>query len=163
MPHARACQSLAHHTTPTGRCRKSVDTWAPLSEESQSRSTTTNPAERLGYHGNSASLTTLFTAGPRLGEETTHRHRAGGGKEIIVGQNPRSVPNPLRLGEPHSRTTRPPPYRFWCTRTLALEGARGEGGTPWRRFQKGYRRSLRWKRAAMRRPTGRVTSVPRGN
>eukprot|EP00962_Isochrysis_galbana_P015084 scaffold4328_cov135-Isochrysis_galbana.AAC.5 len=38
---ARACQSLAHHTTPMGRCRKSVDTWAPLSEESQSRSTTT--------------------------------------------------------------------------------------------------------------------------
>eukprot|EP00962_Isochrysis_galbana_P020179 scaffold5891_cov121-Isochrysis_galbana.AAC.10 len=53
--HARACQSLAHHTTPMGRCRKSVDTWAPLSEESQSRSTTTNPAERLGNHGNSAS------------------------------------------------------------------------------------------------------------
>eukprot|EP00962_Isochrysis_galbana_P050083 scaffold21553_cov248-Isochrysis_galbana.AAC.1 len=50
---ARACQSLAHHTTPS-RCRKSVDTWAPLSEESQSRSTTTNPAERLGKHGNSA-------------------------------------------------------------------------------------------------------------
>eukprot|EP00962_Isochrysis_galbana_P035426 scaffold12139_cov111-Isochrysis_galbana.AAC.7 len=27
---ARACQSLAHHTTPTGRCRKSVDSphWA---------------------------------------------------------------------------------------------------------------------------------------
>eukprot|EP00962_Isochrysis_galbana_P002869 scaffold792_cov122-Isochrysis_galbana.AAC.1 len=47
---ARACQSLAHHTTPTGRCRKSVDTWAPLSEESQSRSTTTTPAERLGKH-----------------------------------------------------------------------------------------------------------------
>jgi len=37
---AKACQSLAHHTTLTGRCRKSVDTWAPLSEESQSRSTT---------------------------------------------------------------------------------------------------------------------------
>eukprot|EP00961_Rhodomonas_salina_P054962 738552-Rhodomonas_salina.1 len=27
---ARACQSLAHHTTLTGRCPKSVDTWAPL-------------------------------------------------------------------------------------------------------------------------------------
>eukprot|EP00962_Isochrysis_galbana_P044722 scaffold17417_cov155-Isochrysis_galbana.AAC.2 len=53
---ARACQSLAHHTTPMGRCRKSVDTWAPLSEESQSRSTTTTPAERLGNHGNSATL-----------------------------------------------------------------------------------------------------------
>eukprot|EP00962_Isochrysis_galbana_P013503 scaffold3824_cov108-Isochrysis_galbana.AAC.4 len=31
----RACQSLAHHTTPMGRCRKTVDTWAPLSEESK--------------------------------------------------------------------------------------------------------------------------------
>eukprot|EP00962_Isochrysis_galbana_P031287 scaffold10191_cov108-Isochrysis_galbana.AAC.17 len=41
---ARACQSLAHHTTLMGRCHKSVDTWAPLSEEPQSRSTTTNPA-----------------------------------------------------------------------------------------------------------------------
>eukprot|EP00962_Isochrysis_galbana_P008839 scaffold2462_cov121-Isochrysis_galbana.AAC.3 len=51
---ARACQSLAHHTTLMGRCRKSVDTWAPLSEEPQSRSTTTNPAARLGNHGNSA-------------------------------------------------------------------------------------------------------------
>eukprot|EP00962_Isochrysis_galbana_P019765 scaffold5762_cov101-Isochrysis_galbana.AAC.3 len=51
---ATACQSLAHHTTPMGRCRKSVDTWAPLSEESQSRSTTTTPAERLGNLGNSA-------------------------------------------------------------------------------------------------------------
>eukprot|EP00962_Isochrysis_galbana_P019694 scaffold5732_cov116-Isochrysis_galbana.AAC.5 len=49
---ARACQSLAHHTTLTGRCRKTVDTWAPLFEESQSRSTTTPPAERLGNHGN---------------------------------------------------------------------------------------------------------------
>eukprot|EP00962_Isochrysis_galbana_P045504 scaffold17929_cov130-Isochrysis_galbana.AAC.9 len=35
---ARACQSLAHHTTLMGRCRKSVDTWAPHSEKSQSRS-----------------------------------------------------------------------------------------------------------------------------
>eukprot|EP00962_Isochrysis_galbana_P016204 scaffold4634_cov112-Isochrysis_galbana.AAC.1 len=35
----------------------SVDTWAPLSEESQSRSTTTKPAESLGNHGNSATLT----------------------------------------------------------------------------------------------------------
>eukprot|EP00962_Isochrysis_galbana_P025805 scaffold7984_cov112-Isochrysis_galbana.AAC.3 len=51
---ARACQSLAHHATPMGRCPKSVDTWAPLSEEPQSRSTTTNPAVRLGNHGNSA-------------------------------------------------------------------------------------------------------------
>eukprot|EP00962_Isochrysis_galbana_P022513 scaffold6733_cov100-Isochrysis_galbana.AAC.1 len=52
---ARAChQSLAHHTTPMGRCRKYVDTRAPLSEEPQSRSTTTNPAARLGNHGNSA-------------------------------------------------------------------------------------------------------------
>eukprot|EP00962_Isochrysis_galbana_P006376 scaffold1723_cov104-Isochrysis_galbana.AAC.11 len=53
---ARACQSLAHHTTLMGRCRKSVDTWAPLCEESKSRSTTTKPAERLGNHGNSATL-----------------------------------------------------------------------------------------------------------
>eukprot|EP00962_Isochrysis_galbana_P060166 scaffold34299_cov112-Isochrysis_galbana.AAC.1 len=27
-------------------------------------------------------------------------HRAGGGREIVVGQSPRSVPNPLGLGEP---------------------------------------------------------------
>src|SRR6056297_3187257 len=54
--HASHCQSLAHHTTLTGRCFKSVDTWAPLSEEPQSRSTTTTPAERLGNQGNSATL-----------------------------------------------------------------------------------------------------------
>eukprot|EP00962_Isochrysis_galbana_P037856 scaffold13315_cov115-Isochrysis_galbana.AAC.1 len=44
---AKACQSLAHHTTLTGRCLKSVDTWAPLYEEPQSRSTTIQTAERL--------------------------------------------------------------------------------------------------------------------
>eukprot|EP00962_Isochrysis_galbana_P054024 scaffold25535_cov143-Isochrysis_galbana.AAC.1 len=60
---ARASQSLAHHTTPMGRCRKSVDTWAPLSEESQSRSTTTTPAERLGKHGNSAILAAVHHCG----------------------------------------------------------------------------------------------------
>eukprot|EP00962_Isochrysis_galbana_P020657 scaffold6050_cov107-Isochrysis_galbana.AAC.1 len=53
---ARACQSLAHHTTPMGRCRKTVDTWAPPSEEPQSRSTTTNAAERRRKQGNSATL-----------------------------------------------------------------------------------------------------------
>eukprot|EP00962_Isochrysis_galbana_P032151 scaffold10537_cov122-Isochrysis_galbana.AAC.26 len=53
---ARACQSLAHHTTPMGRCRKTVDTWAPPSEEPQSRSTTTNAAERRRTQGNSATL-----------------------------------------------------------------------------------------------------------
>eukprot|EP00962_Isochrysis_galbana_P050283 scaffold21725_cov133-Isochrysis_galbana.AAC.2 len=53
---ARACQSLAHHTTLTGRCPKSVDTWAPLCEEPQSRSTTSNVAERLREQGNSAIL-----------------------------------------------------------------------------------------------------------
>eukprot|EP00962_Isochrysis_galbana_P061252 scaffold36304_cov121-Isochrysis_galbana.AAC.15 len=52
----RACQSLAHHTTPMGRCRKTVDTWAPPSEEPQSRSTTTNAAERRRKQGNSATL-----------------------------------------------------------------------------------------------------------
>eukprot|EP00962_Isochrysis_galbana_P051457 scaffold22854_cov132-Isochrysis_galbana.AAC.3 len=60
---ARACQSLAHHTTPTGRCRKTVDTWAPLSEEPQSRSTTTTPAEWLGKHGNSAILAAAHHCG----------------------------------------------------------------------------------------------------
>eukprot|EP00962_Isochrysis_galbana_P005890 scaffold1586_cov116-Isochrysis_galbana.AAC.2 len=38
-----------------GRCRKSVDTWAPLSEEPQSRSTTTTPSPPTrwgrGYKG----------------------------------------------------------------------------------------------------------------
>eukprot|EP00962_Isochrysis_galbana_P000127 scaffold34_cov124-Isochrysis_galbana.AAC.6 len=53
---ARACQSLAHHTALTGRCPKSVDTWAPLCEEPQSRSTTSNVAERLRKQGNSAIL-----------------------------------------------------------------------------------------------------------
>eukprot|EP00962_Isochrysis_galbana_P031522 scaffold10272_cov124-Isochrysis_galbana.AAC.2 len=53
---ARACQSLAHHTTLTGRCPKSVDTWAPLCEEPQSRSTTSYVAERLRKQGNSAIL-----------------------------------------------------------------------------------------------------------
>eukprot|EP00962_Isochrysis_galbana_P031532 scaffold10273_cov122-Isochrysis_galbana.AAC.6 len=53
---ARAFQSLAHHTTLTGRCPKSVDTWAPLCEEpqTQSRSTTSYVAERLRKQGNSA-------------------------------------------------------------------------------------------------------------
>eukprot|EP00962_Isochrysis_galbana_P029613 scaffold9490_cov128-Isochrysis_galbana.AAC.1 len=51
---ARACQSLAHHTTPMGRCRKTVDTSAPPAEEPQSRSTTTNAAERRRKQGNSA-------------------------------------------------------------------------------------------------------------
>eukprot|EP00962_Isochrysis_galbana_P024657 scaffold7572_cov124-Isochrysis_galbana.AAC.11 len=60
---ARACQSLAHHTTPMGRCRKSVDTWAPLSEESQSRSTTTKPAKWLGNLGNSATLAAVHHHG----------------------------------------------------------------------------------------------------
>eukprot|EP00962_Isochrysis_galbana_P029055 scaffold9263_cov132-Isochrysis_galbana.AAC.1 len=60
---ARACQSLAHHTTPMGRCRKTVDTWAPLSEEPQSRSTTTLPAERLGKHSNSAILAAVHHCG----------------------------------------------------------------------------------------------------
>eukprot|EP00962_Isochrysis_galbana_P028185 scaffold8878_cov122-Isochrysis_galbana.AAC.1 len=68
---ARACQSLAHHTTPTGRCRKSVDTWAPLFEESQSRSTTTTPAERLGKHGNSAILAAAHHCGH---SQTTPTH-----------------------------------------------------------------------------------------
>eukprot|EP00962_Isochrysis_galbana_P018648 scaffold5375_cov110-Isochrysis_galbana.AAC.9 len=53
---ARACKSLAHHTTLTGRCRKTVDTWAPLCEEPQSRSTTSNVAERLRKQGNIAIL-----------------------------------------------------------------------------------------------------------
>eukprot|EP00962_Isochrysis_galbana_P011160 scaffold3128_cov121-Isochrysis_galbana.AAC.4 len=54
---ARACrQSLAHHTTLTGRCPKSVDTWAPLCEEPQSRSTTSYVAEKLRKQGNSAIL-----------------------------------------------------------------------------------------------------------
>jgi len=52
--HVRACQSLAHHTTPMGRCRKSVDNWAPPCEGPQSRSTTTKPAERLGKSISSA-------------------------------------------------------------------------------------------------------------
>eukprot|EP00962_Isochrysis_galbana_P044259 scaffold17119_cov123-Isochrysis_galbana.AAC.3 len=60
---ARACQSLAHHTTPMGRCRKTVDTWAPLSEEPQSRSTTTLPAERLGNHSNSVILAAVHRCG----------------------------------------------------------------------------------------------------
>eukprot|EP00962_Isochrysis_galbana_P036645 scaffold12691_cov108-Isochrysis_galbana.AAC.15 len=67
---ARACQSLAHHTTLTGRCRKSVDIWAPLSEESQSCSTTTIPipAECLGNNGNSATLAAVHL---RRQEQTT--------------------------------------------------------------------------------------------
>eukprot|EP00962_Isochrysis_galbana_P017607 scaffold5060_cov123-Isochrysis_galbana.AAC.4 len=44
---ATACQSLAHHTTLPSRCLKSVDNWAPLCEEPQSRSTTIQSAERL--------------------------------------------------------------------------------------------------------------------
>ena len=57
---ARACQSLAHHTTLTGRCPKSVDTWAPLCEEPQSRSTTTYVAERLRKQGNRAILAAVL-------------------------------------------------------------------------------------------------------
>eukprot|EP00962_Isochrysis_galbana_P027765 scaffold8737_cov124-Isochrysis_galbana.AAC.10 len=36
--HASHCQSLAHHTTLTGRCFKSVDCWVPLCVELQGRS-----------------------------------------------------------------------------------------------------------------------------
>eukprot|EP00962_Isochrysis_galbana_P001918 scaffold496_cov119-Isochrysis_galbana.AAC.8 len=42
----RACQSLAHHTTLMGRCLKSADRWAPLCVGLQSRSTSTQTAER---------------------------------------------------------------------------------------------------------------------
>eukprot|EP00962_Isochrysis_galbana_P007608 scaffold2058_cov115-Isochrysis_galbana.AAC.20 len=42
----RACQSLAHHTTLMGRCLKSADRWAPLCVGLQSRSTSTQIAER---------------------------------------------------------------------------------------------------------------------
>eukprot|EP00962_Isochrysis_galbana_P023103 scaffold6937_cov110-Isochrysis_galbana.AAC.7 len=82
---ARACQSLAHHTTLTGRCRKSVDTWAPLSEESQSRSTTTTPAERLGNHGNSAILAAV------------HQHRQARGNN---GGGEGECPDGRRAEEP---------------------------------------------------------------
>eukprot|EP00962_Isochrysis_galbana_P030812 scaffold10020_cov122-Isochrysis_galbana.AAC.4 len=68
---ARACQSLAHHATPMGRCLKSVDTWAPQSEEPQSRSTTTNPAARLGNQGNSASQAAVLQR--RLAQTTPVR------------------------------------------------------------------------------------------
>eukprot|EP00962_Isochrysis_galbana_P036112 scaffold12418_cov127-Isochrysis_galbana.AAC.2 len=44
---ASACQSLAHPTTPMGRWLKSVDCWVLLCEGLQSRSTTTQKAERL--------------------------------------------------------------------------------------------------------------------
>eukprot|EP00962_Isochrysis_galbana_P045905 scaffold18244_cov105-Isochrysis_galbana.AAC.3 len=42
----RACQSLAHHTTPMGECLKSVDRWAPLCVGLLSRSTSTQTAVR---------------------------------------------------------------------------------------------------------------------
>eukprot|EP00962_Isochrysis_galbana_P025422 scaffold7832_cov106-Isochrysis_galbana.AAC.1 len=61
---ARACQSLAHHTTPMGRCRKSVDNWAPLCEEPQSRSTTTQSAERLRKTDSSAILAAVYHCRP---------------------------------------------------------------------------------------------------
>eukprot|EP00962_Isochrysis_galbana_P044496 scaffold17290_cov157-Isochrysis_galbana.AAC.3 len=41
--HVPACQSLAHHTTPMGRCRKSVDNWAPPCEGQQPRQTSRVP------------------------------------------------------------------------------------------------------------------------
>eukprot|EP00962_Isochrysis_galbana_P036921 scaffold12838_cov144-Isochrysis_galbana.AAC.3 len=40
------CQSLAHHTTLTGRCFKSVDCWAPLCVELQGRSNIIQHAAR---------------------------------------------------------------------------------------------------------------------
>eukprot|EP00962_Isochrysis_galbana_P053415 scaffold24851_cov146-Isochrysis_galbana.AAC.1 len=43
---ARACQSLAHHTTLTCRCFKSVDCWAPLCVELQGRSNIIQHATR---------------------------------------------------------------------------------------------------------------------
>eukprot|EP00962_Isochrysis_galbana_P039178 scaffold14022_cov108-Isochrysis_galbana.AAC.3 len=42
----RASESLAHHTTLMGRCLKSADRWAPLCVGLQSRSTSTQTAER---------------------------------------------------------------------------------------------------------------------
>jgi len=42
----RACQSLAHHITLVGRCLKSAGRWAPLCVGLQSRSTSTQTAER---------------------------------------------------------------------------------------------------------------------
>eukprot|EP00962_Isochrysis_galbana_P018283 scaffold5282_cov132-Isochrysis_galbana.AAC.1 len=58
--HTPACQSLAHHTTPMGRCRKSVDNWAPPCEGPQSRSTTTQSAERLEKTESGAVLAAVY-------------------------------------------------------------------------------------------------------
>eukprot|EP00962_Isochrysis_galbana_P017841 scaffold5138_cov125-Isochrysis_galbana.AAC.1 len=55
-----ACQSLAHHSTRMGRCRKSVDNWAPLCEGPQNRSTTTQSAERLRKFETSAILAAFY-------------------------------------------------------------------------------------------------------
>eukprot|EP00962_Isochrysis_galbana_P023217 scaffold6978_cov155-Isochrysis_galbana.AAC.4 len=52
---ASACQSLAHPTTPMGRWLKSVDCWVLLCEGLQSRSTTTQMAERLRRADNTVS------------------------------------------------------------------------------------------------------------
>eukprot|EP00962_Isochrysis_galbana_P039905 scaffold14379_cov121-Isochrysis_galbana.AAC.1 len=62
-----ACQSLAHHTTPMGRCRNKsvdVDNWAPLCEGPQSRSTTTQSAERLRKVESSAILAAVYHCRP---------------------------------------------------------------------------------------------------
>eukprot|EP00962_Isochrysis_galbana_P009709 scaffold2705_cov109-Isochrysis_galbana.AAC.2 len=60
-----ACQSLAHHTTPMDRCRQSVDNWAPPYEGPQSRSTTTQSAERLRKTESCDILTVVYyTADP---------------------------------------------------------------------------------------------------
>eukprot|EP00962_Isochrysis_galbana_P006223 scaffold1681_cov105-Isochrysis_galbana.AAC.1 len=74
--HAPACQSLAHHTTPMGRCRKSVDNWAPPCEGPQSRSTTTKSAERLEKIISSAILAAVYHRYESRGVERRVAHRS---------------------------------------------------------------------------------------
>eukprot|EP00962_Isochrysis_galbana_P003878 scaffold1090_cov135-Isochrysis_galbana.AAC.1 len=57
---------ITHHTTPMGRCRKSVDCWAPPCEGPQSRSTTTQSAERLKKIESSAILAAVYHCRPLL-------------------------------------------------------------------------------------------------
>ena len=65
---ARSCQSLAHHTTLTGRCFKSADCWAPLSVELQGCSTIIQPAARHQHN------TTVIA--PRAGSCQSLAHQA---------------------------------------------------------------------------------------
>jgi hypothetical protein len=68
--HASHCQSLAHHTTLTGRCFKSVDCWVPLYVELQGRSNI------IQYAARQLIIKTAVTPRAQLGSCQSLAHQA---------------------------------------------------------------------------------------